>query len=325
MILIKKISKNQNKKHLKIFSNFLYFSTKKKIYYLLKNKYFSNFTIDWNKFWFYLNYSLIIIKEINNFLSKTLIITDYSLYIIDFKLIAKTTNSFFAIGSWKSGFLSNIYWYKFLPNFIINFGMFFTNKYLTELKIISIPNIFFLINNKIKNNETITFFIFFLKKNKQFLYFFYFIFLFLNIKNLKIKTKIKTKITKKKIIEDFYLFSKIKKKLFYFLNNNLKKNLIFFNKKLILKIKNKFFINLKKKFIKNFNFFFKKFKTNIFNQYLFVSKLKKKIFLNKKIYINYNFIPTIKKTKNLINFKTKNFKILKKKLNLWILNQFYDI
>ena len=118
----------------------------------IKNKNIGSFTngkhigreiISWNKLWFYLQYQLNVLKNIIDVFSNTLFVTDYSNIGFFVKIIALKTKNFFMVGPWKGGYLTSIKWYKFLPNFIFNFGMVFKKTFYNEILLLGIPTISF--------------------------------------------------------------------------------------------------------------------------------------------------------------------------------------
>lgn len=327
-------------KWIKIIPRILYIPTKKNNILFLKYKHISHFILDWNKLWFYLYYQLNLLKNNLNYSHKLLFTSDFAHCKNEIKIIAKTTNSFFAIGPWKGGILSNIYWYRFLPTFIINLGMFYPKTYFQELKNISIPNIFFLTTriNQFKNT-TLTYPIFLFSKNKYIQHYlsFFIIYiiknLFYNYEKLLLKKYIKTE---KQYI---HYLRRIKKNKITFLEQNFKYLYlqstnwnIYFNKNKSIIFKSFLTTTL-------LNFHFKKyievFENIILNiRPLFIKNIQMKQFFNKKknqkqqilltnLYTYTNQLILNNNIKNPIFFKNINTIWLKKKINNWITTQYF--
>jgi len=100
---------------------------------------FNNIFLKWNWLAFYLYYQLIVLKNSIQSGGKILLVTDRLQVTNGVKLIAYWTNNYFSIGPWNVGYLTNIRLYKNIPDFVINFGLNFSNNFYAELKITGIP------------------------------------------------------------------------------------------------------------------------------------------------------------------------------------------
>ena len=315
--------KNQNKTKKKnlIIPKLLYKLTNKKLKFFIK--YYQNnfFIINWLKIYFFLTYQIQILKLNIVFNNKILFCTDIKQFKTFTKILAKKFNFFFAVGAWKCGILSNIYWYKFTPLFIINFGMNFPKTFFTELKTINIPNFYFYKpTSQILINTTLTYFIPTFSKKNQDIQNLNYLLLSQIYFSMQEKSNILLTQLKKTNILFFKYWKSLKKQKNILLTKKNKKNYIsiFFELTLIKNIKN--YKNLTLNFLKLKNI---KEKINFFT-----IKKKKRIKKNWKtkikqnIYI-YKIINTFKK--KILKKQTFSLKIQNSntKINEWIQTQLF--
>ena len=291
------------------------FVKKENIGLFSNSKHINREVLNWNKLWFFLNYQLIALKNTIFNKNRILFVTDIYNYSFFVKNIALKTNNFFVIGPWEGGYLTSIKWYKYLPTFIINFGIIYSKKFLNETKIMGIPHINFLTNIGLKkkfstnfnipffNKEPIImrnlccFFAYLIKKNNNF--FNYSFEIMLDDLNTFYRDKIKAIFNKifyfKKITLNFKIFNFLIFKHFLFIkniNNIDKLNFIFST-------------NFKKLFAFNKNYI------PIFYKYF--QKKHKKYFLQKNIAV---FM--VKKKTKFLKLKFLNTNLYNKKINDWI-------
>lgn len=280
------MNKKLNKERwLNFLPQILYKQKTKKNNILIKHTHISQYILNWNSIWFYVFYQLKIIK--NNLLctTKVLVVSEFLKLKTHLKIIAKLTHCLFLVGPWKNGYLSNIYWYKYLPNFILNFGMLYVKKYLNEIRILNIPNIFFF--NIQKNHgflNKLTYFIITTKQNYIYLFTIYFLILYIFKKFINIWNTALFQTNKKVFSSIFYLktLKKIKKKELIFINplniyqKLYKNNFIFTNYWMAYIKKYKKIISLKKIIIQYFhNIKISKFK--LFCVFIKIKEKKKKL------------------------------------------------
>lgn len=294
----------------------------------IKNKNIGSFTngkhigreiINWNKLWFYLQYQLNVLKNIVDVFSNTLFVTDYSNIGFFVKIIALKTKNFFMVGPWKGGYLTSIKWYKFLPNFIFNFGMVFKKTFYNEILLLGIPTISF-------TDITLS--------NSRFLAINYII-PFQNMDSMLLRhiCLLFTFILKK--FNNFYIFSLNEKKENIFIFSDKIKNI--FNKILYLKKKTQNYLAYNPlffSFLKNVNKFnnlsalLYSFINNLslfltYRKYISPFYFKYKFINNKLFFLNKIFLKNDKQlflNKNL-SFNFINKKLYVQKVNFWLKNE----
>lgn len=319
---------------LKFIPQLLYIKTKNKSKFFIKKLHISYNIINWNLLWFFIFYQLNLIKKIFQISNKILLVSEFKKLYINLKNLANITKTFFLVGPWKNGILTNIYWYKFTPNFIINFGSFYLKNYFTEISHLCIPNlIFFNTKKNLKFLTRLNYFILNLKTNAIYFFFIFFLFAFI-FKNYINFWRTEFFQIKKKFystIEYLKFFRKAKKKKILFINQTLKKinyNSTLLKNKWLKKIMNFYnFQNINKIF---YIFFLKKQKNLLTNFFTFLKLKKKQKNVKKpiktqqhikKLYF-FNLQKERKNWKIEKFFELKKAKTLKIKINQWINQEF---
>lgn len=314
----------------------LFIQKKKKNKFFIKNEHISQTILNWNTLWFFIFYQINITKKIFLYSYKTALVTEFLILKLNLKKLAELTKSFYIIGPWKNSFLTNIYWYKYLPQYIINFGMFYIKNYINEISILCIPNLFFFNTLKnIKYFSKVNYFFFLIKVNYIFFFTVFFLFNYL-FKNILTTWLIKIQQIKTEFfigIQYIKKFRAYKKRKIFLLTNNTIKDFLITIKLNIKKAVKKIFKYNKIKTIKNLILIIikkkKQLKKKLFFNFLKIKKIKKTLkdktkLKNTKIYF-YFFKKSLKKKhkkkynkKNIYNIK------IKKNLKKWLIFQFIN-
>lgn len=151
----------------------------------LHSKHIQHTFLNWEKIWIYIQYKLSVLKNVLCTKATFLIVTDNKQMNFSIQILAKKLQIAFIIGNWKGGCLTKIETFENLPNFILNFGILYSQHFYNEITIMNIPtinlitskyglknkalnyNLFILNINKQNFYYIITFFIWFLKKYKK--------------------------------------------------------------------------------------------------------------------------------------------------------------
>lgn len=108
----------------------------------------------WNKFFFYLFHQTNYLKILNFFNKKYIIHTEIYKKYKKIKIIAILTQNFYLFGSYTSGILTNILWYKFLPLIFISIETMTLRQILIENTVSKIP--IFLFNSNLPLNNILS-------------------------------------------------------------------------------------------------------------------------------------------------------------------------
>jgi hypothetical protein len=124
--------------------------------------------INWTKLGFFFKYSFQALKNCSNDVFSLLLVADTISLGKTMSILANSFNLFFSSGAWEGGRLTKILWYKYVPSFIICFGMLFPKNLSNELKVLGIPSINLTSQYNFKKIRTNTYLIpFFSKKNSS--------------------------------------------------------------------------------------------------------------------------------------------------------------
>jgi hypothetical protein len=102
--------------------------------------------LNWNNLYFYLQYQLVVYKNIVLQKGKVILATDKITYAFVIKKIAFKINALFIIGPWFGGTLTEIKWYKQLPSCVLILGMQYPKTIYNETAILGLPCINFIEN-----------------------------------------------------------------------------------------------------------------------------------------------------------------------------------